>query len=326
MNSSERDMGICARARGGPEVLEWAALETGEPGRGEALIAQRAVGVNFIDTYFRSGLYPWPSSPLIPGSEAAGVVESVGADVAGLAPGDRVAYTMPSGAYRQRRVVPADRLVKIPDAVPFEIAASLMLKGLTAQFLVNSCFPVKAGHTVLVHAAAGGVGLILGQWLKMLGASAIGTVGSTEKAQIAAAHGYAHIVNYRSEDFAARVAEITAGKGCDVVYDSVGNDTWRGSLKCLKRRGMFVSFGQSSGMIAEFKLADLAAGGSLFASRPMLFDYIAAREELERRAADLFARVAAGSVRAHVGQRFELRDARAAHEALAARRTVGATV
>lgn len=181
MNSPETQMGILARAPGGPEVLEWTALETGEPGRGEALIAQRAVGVNFIDTYFRSGLYPWPSSPLIPGSEAAGVVERVGADVSDLEPGDRVAYTMPVGAYRQRRVVPADRLVKIPDAVSFEIAASLMLKGLTAQFLVNSCFPVKAGHTVLVHAAAGGVGLILGQWLKALGANAIGTVGSRKR-------------------------------------------------------------------------------------------------------------------------------------------------
>ena len=326
MNSSATNMGILARSPGGPEVLEWTALEAGEPGRGEALIAQRAVGVNFIDTYFRSGLYAWPSTPLIPGSEAAGVVEKIGADVSGLAVGDRVAYTMPVGAYRQRRVVPADRLVKIPDAVPFEIAASLMLKGLTAQFLVNSCYPVKAGQTVLVHAAAGGVGLLLGQWLKALGATAIGTVGSAEKAQAAAAHGYAHVVNYRTEDFVARVAEITAGKACDVVYDSVGNDTWRGSLKCLKRRGMFVSFGQSSGMITDFKLADLAAGGSLFASRPMLFDYIASREELQSRAADLFARVAAGEVRAHVGQRFALRDAREAHLALVGRRTVGATV
>ncbi|HUX73284.1 MAG TPA: quinone oxidoreductase [Steroidobacteraceae bacterium] len=326
MSSAQGDMGIVARAPGGPEVLEWTALETGKPGRGEVLIAQHAVGVNFIDTYFRSGLYAWPSTPLIPGGEAAGVVEAVGAEAGGFSQGDRVAYTMPLGAYRQRRVVPADRLVKIPDGVAFEIAASLMLKGLTAQFLVNSCYPVKAGDTVLVHAAAGGVGLLLGQWLKALGAQAIGTVGSAQKAGIARAHGYAQVIDYRTEDFAARVAEITAAKGCDVVYDSVGNDTWRGSLKCLKRRGMFVSFGQSSGMIGEFKLADLAVGGSLFASRPVLFDYIAGREELQSRAADLFRRVAALQIRAHVGQRFSMSDAAEAHRALAARRTIGATV
>lgn len=326
MSAAAMDMGIIARAPGGPEVLEWASLETGRPGRGEVLIEQRAVGVNFIDTYFRSGLYPWPSTPLIPGSEAAGIVQQIGADVDGLVAGDRVAYTLPLGAYRQRRVVPADRLVKIADGVSFETAACLMLKGLTAQFLVTSCFAVQPGQMVLVHAAAGGVGLLLGQWLGVLGATAIGTVGSDEKLAVAAASGYAHVINYRSTDFAARVAEITAGKGCDVVYDSVGNDTWRGSLKSLKRRGTFVNFGQSSGMIADFRLADLAAGGSLFASRPVLFDYIAGREELQRRAADLFARVAAGDVRAHVGQRVALADAREAHAALAARRTIGATV
>ncbi|HVC02017.1 MAG TPA: quinone oxidoreductase [Steroidobacteraceae bacterium] len=326
MSTTGRDMGIIARTPGGPEVLEWTRLDPGTPGRGEVLITQHAIGVNFIDTYFRSGLYPWPATPLIPGSEAAGVVEQVGADVAWLAPGDRVAYTMPLGAYRQRRVVPAERLVKIADGVTFETAACLMLKGLTAQFLVTSCFPVQRGHVVLVHAAAGGVGLLLGQWLEALGATAIGTVGSEEKVGIARSHGYAHVINYRTADFATRIAEITAGGGCDVVYDSVGKDTWRGSLKSLKRRGMFVSFGQSSGMIADFKLADLAAGGSLFASRPVLFDYIAAREELQRRAADLFARVAAGEIRAHVGQRFALADAREAHAALAARRTIGATV
>ncbi len=326
MTAVAGDMGIIARGPGGPEVLEWTRLDAGSPGRGEALIAQRAVGVNFIDLYFRSGLYPWPSTPLIPGGEAAGIVEAVGADVGGLEPGDRVAYTMPLGAYRQRRIVPADRLVRIPSAVSFEVAAALMLKGLTAQFLVNSCFKVESGHTVLVHAAAGGVGLLLGQWLHALGAHAIGTVGSADKAALAVANGYAEAVNYRTEDFAARVAAITAGKGCDVVYDSVGNDTWRGSLKCLRRRGLFVSFGQSSGMITDFKLADLAAGGSLFASRPVLFDYIANPQDLQSRAADLFARVAAGQIRAHVGQRLALEQAADAHRALAARRTVGATV
>lgn len=324
--NQQKDMGIVARAPGGPEVLEWTALEAGAPGKGEVLIAQRAIGVNFIDTYFRSGLYPWPTTPLVPGSEAAGVVEQIGVGVSEFAVGDRVAYTMPLGAYRQRRVVPADRLVKIPDGVSFETAASLMLKGLTVQFLVTSCFPVRAGQHVLVHAAAGGVGLLLGQWLRALGAVAIGTVGSDDKVATARENGYAQVINYRREDFAARVAELTGGAGCDVVYDSVGHDTWRGSLKSLKRRGMFVNFGQSSGMIADFKLADLAAGGSLFACRPVLFDYIAAREELKSRAADLFARVAAGEVRAHIGQRVALADAREAHAALAARRTVGATV
>jgi NADPH2:quinone reductase len=233
---------------------------------------------------------------------------------------------MPLGAYRTRRVVPADRLVKLPESITFETAASVMLKGLTAQFLLTSCFAVKPGHTVLVHAAAGGVGLLLGQWLKLLGATAIGTVGSADKVAIAAANGYAHVINNKSENFAARVEEISGGKRCDVVYDSVGNDTWRGSLKCLKLRGMFVCFGQSSGPIADFKILDLAAGGSLYACRPMLFDYIKTPDELQARADDLFARLAAGEIRAHVGQQMALRDAGDAHRALASRRTIGATV
>jgi len=320
------DMGVVVRAPGGPEALEWTELETPVPAAGEVRISQRAVGVNFIDTYFRSGLYPWPTTPMVPGAEAAGIVEDVGTGVTGLKSGDRVAYTMPLGAYRTRRVVPADRLVKLPEAISFETAASVMLKGLTAQFLLTSCFPVKAAQTVLVHAAAGGVGLLLGQWLKLLGATAIGTVGSAEKVSIAKANGYAHVIQTQSEDFAARIEEITGGGRCDVVYDSVGKDTWRGSLKCLKLRGMFVSFGQSSGPIADFKVMDLATGGSLFASRPMLFDYIKAASELQMRADDLFARLASGAVKAHVGQRMALRDAAEAHRALASRRTVGATV
>jgi NADPH2:quinone reductase len=320
------DMGVVVRAAGGPEALEWTELETSAPAAGEVRITQRAVGVNFIDTYFRSGLYPWPTTPLVPGAEAAGIVEDVGPGVTGLESGDRVAYTMPLGAYRTRRVVPADRLVKLPDAISYETAASVMLKGLTAQFLLTSCFPVKAGQTVLVHAAAGGVGLLLGQWLKLLGASAIGTVGSAAKVDIAKANGYDHVIQTQSEDFTARVEDITGGGRCDVVYDSVGKDTWRGSLKCLKLRGMFVSFGQSSGPIADFKVMDLATGGSLFASRPMLFDYIKAAPELQMRADDLFARLASGAVKAHVGQRMALRDAGEAHRALASRRTVGATV
>lgn len=319
------DMGVVVRAAGGPESLEWTELETAAPGPGEVRIAQRAIGVNFIDTYFRSGLYPWPTTPLIPGAEAAGEIEDLGAGVTGLKAGDRVAYTMPVGAYRTRRVVPADRLVKLPASIPFETAASVMLKGLTAQFLLTACFPVKAGHTVLVHAAAGGVGLLLGQWLKLIGATAIGTVGSADKVAIARANGYAHVIHNQSEDFVARVAEITGGKRCEAVYDSVGNDTWRGSLKCLKLRGMFVCFGQSSGPIADFKFPDLA-GGSLFASRPMLFDYIKTHAELQERAGDLFARLAAGEVKAHVGQHLALKDAAEAHRALASRRTIGSTV
>jgi NADPH2:quinone reductase len=320
------DMGVVVRAPGGPDAMEWTGLDTAAPQPGEARIVQHAVGVNFIDTYFRSGLYPWPSTPLIPGAEAAGVVEDLGEGVTGLQPGDRVAYTMPLGAYRTRRVVPADRLVKLPDSISFETAASVMLKGLTAQFLLTSCVAVKPGQVVLVHAAAGGVGLLLGQWLRLLGATAIGTVGSDAKARIAAANGYAHVIVNPSEDFAARVLEITGGARCDVVYDSVGNDTWRGSLRCLKLRGTFVCFGQSSGPIADFKFLDLAAGGSLFATRPMLFDYIKTQAELQARADDLFARLAAGEIQAHVGQTMALRDAAEAHRALAGRRTIGATV
>lgn len=326
MTTSTTDHGIIVRAPGGPEALEWTTLEVGKPGPGDALVLHRAIGVNYIDTYFRTGQYPWPQTPLIPGSEAAGIVEAVGAAVVGLKAGDRVAYCGPPGAYRQRRVISAERLVKLPDGIDFDTAASIMLKGMTAQFLVDSCFPVKPGHTVLVHAAAGGVGLLLGQWLKALGAIAIGSVGSADKGTLALANGYAHTIQYRSEDVAQRIAEITGGKGCDVVYDSVGKDTWRASLKSLKKRGMFVNFGQSSGAITDFKISDLAAGGSLFASRPTLFDYIASGEDLRRRSGDLFARIAAGQVRAHLGQRFNLQAAADAHRALEGRETVGSTV
>ena len=326
MSTPTTDQGIIVRAPGGPEALEWATLELAAPGPGEALILHRAIGVNYIDTYFRSGLYAWPQTPLVPGSEAAGVVEAVGSAVTGLKVGDRVAYCGPPGAYRQRRVLAAERLVRLPDSIDFDTAASIMLKGMTAQFLVDACFKVQPGHVVLVHAAAGGVGLMLGQWLKALGAVAIGSVGSADKARLALENGYTHTIQYRSESVPERVAAFTGGRGCDVVYDSVGNDTWRGSLKSLKMRGMWVSFGQSSGAITDFRIGDLAAGGSLYASRPTLFDYIATRADLERRAADLFARIASGEVRAHLGQRFPLRGAADAHRALEGRSTVGATV
>jgi NADPH2:quinone reductase len=325
MTKSAADFGIIVRAPGGPEALEWSELPAQDPGQGEVRIVQHAVGVNFIDTYFRKGAYPWPMTPLIPGGEAAGVVDAVGQGVAFKA-GDRVAYTLPIGAYRTRRVVPADRLVKLPDAISFDVAASMMLKGMTTQFLLTACYAVKAGDTVLVHAAAGGVGLLMGQWLKSLGAVAIGTVGSAEKMAVAKASGYSHVIDYRAEDFPARVQEITAGKGCDVVYDSVANDTWRGSLKCLRRRGLFVCFGQSSGPITDFKFSDLQSGGSLYATRPTLFDYIKSNDELQMRAAELFAKVASGAVKAHIGERRPLREAAEAHRDIEARRTTGSTI
>jgi NADPH2:quinone reductase len=325
MANTTADFGIMVRTPGGPEALEWSELQTAAPGPGEVRLVQHAIGVNFIDTYYRKGAYPWPTTPLIPGAEAAGVVDAVG-EGAEFKIGDRVAYTMHVGAYRTRRVVPADRLVKLPDTIAFDVAASMMLKGLTTQFLLNSCYTVKAGDTVLVHAAAGGVGLLMGQWLKSLGATSIGTVGSADKIALAEASGYSHVIDYRTEDFAARVKDITGGRGCDVVYDSVANDTWRGSLKCLRQRGLFVCFGQSSGPITDFKISDLAAGGSLYATRPTLFDYIKTSDELQSRAADLFAKVAAGAVKAHIGQRLGLRDAAQAHRDLEARRTTGSTI
>jgi NADPH2:quinone reductase len=321
-----KTMGIVVRTPGGADHLEYTELETAAPGRGELLVEHRAIGVNFIDTYFRTGLYPWPSATLIPGNEAAGVVLETGTGVTEFKAGDRVAYTLPPGAYRQRRVVPADRLVRLPDHLGYEVAASVMLKGLTAQFLVNTCHPVKEGENVLVHAAAGGVGLLLGQWLKALGARAIGTVGSAEKAALARENGYAQVINYRTEDFAARVRDITGGALCDVVYDSVGRDTWRGSLKCLRKRGLFVTFGQSSGVIEDFKVSDLLQGGSLYATRPTMNDYLATREELQRNSADLFARLASGQIRAHIGRTLPLGEAAEAHRALEGRRTMGATV
>ena len=318
--------GLVAHAPGGPEVMEWVDLPTPAPGPGEALVAQTAVGVNFIDIYFRSGLYPWPPGPMIPGAEASGVVEAVGEGVTGLRPGDRVAYILPHGAYRTHRAVPADRLVRLPEGIDPVAIAGAMLKGLTAQYLVTASYAVQAGDTVLVHAAAGGVGLILGQWLRALGARAIGTAGTPEKVTLALAHGYDYVINYRTEDFAAVVAELTGGAGCAAVYDSVGADTWRGSLKCLRRRGMFVNFGQSSGMIRDFALSDLAAGGSLSANRPVVFDYIAERAELLDRAGDLFARLLNGSIRLDVATTRPLREAAAAHTALEARQTTGSTI
>jgi NADPH2:quinone reductase len=314
-------------APGGADRFTRTPIEPGPPGPGEALIRHTAIGLNFLDIYHRSGTYPWPvERDLVVGSEGAGIVEAVGDGVDHVAPGDRVAYTIPLGAYATRRSLPADRLVRLPDAVPDEIAASILLKGLTAHYLIHSTFRVEKGMTVLVHAASGGVGLLLGQWLAHIGATAIGTAGGSDKVALAKAHGYAHVIDYRREDFVAEVRRITGGAGLPVVYDSVGRDTWEGSLKCLAPRGFFVCFGQSSGPVEGFTLGHLAAGQSLYATRPSLFHYIATREELAERAEALFALVADGTLRAEVRQRFALEDVADAHRALEERRTTGATV
>ena len=318
---------IRVHEHGGPEVLRYEDHDAGKPGKGEALIRHTAIGLNFLDTYFRSGLYPAPAGlPLIPGNEAAGEVLEVGEGVDWVKPGDRVAYVGPLGAYAQERVIAADRLVKVPEGVSDEEAAGMMLKGMTVEYLLLRTYPVKPGDTVLYHAAAGGVGLIFGQWARKLGVTLIGTVGSAEKAELAKAHGYEHVINYRDEDFVARVKEITGGKMCDVVYDSVGKDTFPASLDCLRLRGMFVSFGQSSGPIPPFNMAILSQKGSLYATRPTLFQYIATRDELEASAGALFDVVKSGDVQIRVNQRYALADAAKAHADLEGRKTTGTTV
>jgi len=312
---------------GGPDVLSYREIPDPVPGPGELVVRHTAIGLNYIDTYFRKGLYPAPNGmPMTIGNEAAGVVEAVGDGVTLFSPGDRVAYAGPLGAYAQRRAIAADKVVAIPDGVADETAAAMMLKGMTARYLLKEVYKVEPGSTILCHAAAGGVGLIVGQWAKALGATAIGTVGSAEKAELARQNGYAHVINYREEDFVARVKELTDGRGVDVVYDSVGKDTYPGSLDCLRPLGMWATFGQSSGVIENFNLADLASRGSLFATRPTLFTYIATRPRLEANAADLFAAVADGSVNIAIGQTFPLADAAGAHRALEGRKTTGSTV
>ncbi|MGQ2902725.1 MAG: quinone oxidoreductase family protein [Neoaquamicrobium sediminum] len=318
---------IRVHEHGGPEVLRYEDHDAGKPGKGEALIRHTAIGLNFLDTYFRSGLYPAPAGlPLIPGNEAAGEVLEVGEGVDWVKPGDRVAYVGGLGAYAQERVIAADRLVKVPDGISDEDAAGMMLKGMTAEYLLLRTYPVKPGDTVLYHAAAGGVGLIFGQWARKLGVTLIGTVGSAEKAELAKAHGYEHVINYSEEDFVARVKEITGGKMCDVVYDSVGKDTFPASLDCLRVRGMFVSFGQSSGPIPPFNMAILSQKGSLYATRPTLFQYIATRDELQASAKALFDVVKSGDVKIRVNQRYALADAAKAHADLEGRKTTGTTV
>jgi len=312
---------------GGPEVLRWEAVDVPLPGAGEVRIKHTAIGLNFIDTYFRSGLYPAPAGlPFIPGNEGAGEIVEVGEGVDLFKVGDRVAYAGPLGAYAEERVIAADRLVAIPDGVDDKTAAAMMLKGMTAQYLLRRTFKVGPDTTLLFHAAAGGVGLIAGQWASSLGATVIGTAGSPEKVALAKANGYSHVINYRDEDFVEQVREITGGKGCDVVYDSVGQDTYPGSLDCLKPLGTWVSFGQSSGPITDFNLGLLAQKGSLFATRPTLFTYVAERADLEATAADLFDVVSNGAVKITINQEYALKDAGTAHTDLESRKTTGTTV
>ncbi|MER8393374.1 quinone oxidoreductase [Mesorhizobium sp. M0045] len=318
---------IRIHAHGGPEVLTYEDADPGQPGSGQILVKHSAIGLNFIDVYYRSGLYPPQGGfPLIPGGEAAGVVLKVGSDVDWLKPGDRVAYAVTTGAYAEQRVIAADRVVKVPDGISDEQAAAMMLKGMTAEYLLRRTFKVKAGDTILFHAAAGGVGLILGQWAKHLGATVIGTASSTDKIELAKAHGFDHVINYREQDFVAGVAAITSGKKCDVVYDSVGNDTFPASLDCLRPLGTFVSFGQSSGPIPPFSISLLAQKGSLFATRPTLFVYNARREDLEASAAALFDVVLSGAVKIKINQRYALSEAGKAHSDLEGRRTTGTTI
>jgi NADPH2:quinone reductase len=311
---------------GGPEVLEYVDVEVGAPGPGEARVRQHAIGVNFIDVYFRSGLYPQPL-PSGLGQEGAGVVEAVGEGVTHVKVGDRVAYAgRPNGAYSEVRVMPADILLRLPDEIGFETAAAMMLQGLTVQYLFKSTYQVKAGETILFHAAAGGVGLIACQWARTLGVNLIGTAGSNEKAELAKSHGAAHVINYNTENVVERVLEITNGAKVPVVYDSVGKDTFIRSLDCLQPRGLMVSFGNSSGAVPPFSLSELQSRGSLYVTRPTLATYSATRPELEAMAADLFDVVASGQVKIDVNQKFPLAQAAEAHRALESRKTTGSTI
>ena len=310
---------------GGPEVLQWEQVEVGDPGPDQVRLRQEAAGLNYIDVYHRTGLYP-QALPFTPGTEGAGIVEAVGAGVTELKPGDRVAYAGPVGGYAEERLIDADRLVKLPDHVSTEHAAAMMLQGMTAHMLLRSVYAVRPGDTILVHAAAGGVGLIMCQWAAALGATVIGTVSSEEKAELARAHGCEHPIIYTTQDFVAEVESITNGAKLPVVYDSVGRDTFLRSLDCLAPRGMMVSFGNASGPVDPISPLLLAQKGSLFLTRPTLFHYIAAREELERSAGELFDMVSGGKIRVEIRQRYPLREAAEAHRALEARETSGSTV
>jgi NADPH2:quinone reductase len=311
--------------QGGPEVLQFEEVPAAEPGPGQARVRHVAIGVNFVDTYQRSGLYPM-QLPATAGNEGAGVVEAVGPGVTNVKAGDRVTYTGLPGSYCDVRVVPADRLVKLPEGISEEMAASMTLKGMTVQYLIHRTYAVKSGDTVLWHAAAGGVGTIACQWLKAIGATTIGTVGSDEKAALAKAHGCHHVINYNKENFVERVKSITGGKGVPVVYDAVGKTTWEGSLECLRPRGLMVSFGNASGPVAPVNLGILSQKGSLYVTRPTLATYIASRGELEETAKSLFDVVKSGSVKIETTKRYKLAEAAQAHRDLEGRKTTGSIV
>ncbi len=310
---------------GGPEAMRWEDVEVGAPEPGQVRIKHSAIGLNYIDTYQRSGLYPLPL-PLTLGMEGAGVVEALGEGVSSLAVGDRVAYPAPVGSYCEVRLAPADRMVKLPDAIADRTAAAMMLQGLTVQYLIRQTHRVEAGETVLLHAAAGGIGLIACQWLKHLGATVIGTVSSAEKAALAKAHGCAHTINYRDEDFVEKVEEITGGAGVPVVYDGIGKDTFEGSLKCLAPLGLMVTFGNASGPVPAFELGRLGGLGSLFVTRPTLMTYAAKRADLEAMSEELFEVVLSGAVKIEINQTYPLAETAQAHRDLEARKTTGSTV
>ncbi len=318
---------IVIHATGGPEVLAWEAYDPGEPGPGEVRLRHEAIGLNFIDVYHRTGLYPLGDLPAIPGMEGAGRVERVGPEVSEYQPGDRVAYAgLPPGAYAEHRCIPAHRLVHLPEAIDSRTAAAMMLQGMTARYLLHGCFPVKAGDTILIHAAAGGVGLLVCQWARHKGARVIGTVGSAEKAELARINGCDHPILYGQEDFVQRVRAITDDRGVNVVYDSVGQATFMRSLDCLRPMGMLVSFGQASGSVGPIDPGILAAKGSLFLTRPSLMTYTAKRQDLLAHAADLFEVVQQGAVKIDIRQTYPLAAAAEAHQDLEARKTTGATI
>ncbi|MEK9611838.1 MAG: quinone oxidoreductase [Alphaproteobacteria bacterium] len=317
---------MVAKTKGGADVLARMEIDMPQAGADEVLVRHEAIGVNFIDIYIREGAYPWPvEENLILGSEGCGIVEAVGEGVDGIAVGDRVAYAQPNGAYATHRVIAAAMVVRVPDAIASDVAAATMLKGLTVAYLVNRSYQVKPGNVVLFHAAAGGVGLLAGQWLKSLGATVIGTAGGAEKCALAAANGYDHVIDYRTQDFAAEIDRITDGVGVDVVYDSVGNDTMAKSLTATRRHGTVVNFGQSSGPYTDFQIKDLAIG-SLYLTRPTLFHFTAERAWLEAASADMFERIASGSLSVAINQHVPLDDVAGAHRALAGRQTTGCTV
>jgi NADPH2:quinone reductase len=328
-----RDKGVLGMAKaiqitktGGPEVMAYVDVEVGAPGPGEVRLRQAACGLNFIDVYFRTGLYPQPLPGGL-GQEGAGTIEAVGEGVTDFAVGDRVAYgSGPNGAYAEVRLIPAKCLVKLPDAIDMETAAAMMLQGMTVQYLLRQTYAVKAGETILFHAAAGGIGTIASQWARVLGVKMIGTVGSDEKIALAKANGCEHVINYNKENFVERVKEITDGKGVPVVYDSIGKDTFKDSLDCLSPRGLMVSFGNASGAVPPFALTELVSRGSLYITRPTLGSYTSSRASLDSTAQDLFDVVANGDVNIQINQRYALKDVAKAHADLEGRKTTGSTI